>query len=391
MLAFFATVITLLAAAAILLCNAAMTSFFLQRPPQGERAMGLVIPFFGLPAACLLMLFAALLVCFRSNSLIGHIHATPMLASLVALAVTFGVLLAAMAAFMLWVEPNMLDQRVRVIIPITGWLAGITGPVLLAICIIMAANLTRSADASPSYMLPLRIMWFSLIALALAGYAMAGLAASYALAHQRARHAAVLKDHTEREAKYDAHRRKPLIDRIRDELTEFSPDAPLWTIIAYLADPDNTSKLNDESRQLIIARALKVPDFDNELLRCMESKYSLYRQGASELLIHVPEDVLATNENAWSAALVKGINTAADRMELRPSWLHETFDLNPDPLAHVKSLLEAANRFKGRESHQQLSAEIERLTLATSNFPNDPKTRDLDRLLSKHGYQAPPR
>lgn len=391
MLAFFATVLTLLATAAILLCNMGFTSLFLQRPPQGERAMAMVIPAFGLPGACIVMLFAALLVCFRSNSILGHIHASAMVASLVALAVTLGVLIAAIAAFALWVEPNMLDQRLRVIIPITGWIAGIIGPVFLAICILMAANITRSAAPAPGYMFPLRIMWFPLIALAISGYIFAGVAGYFALAHQRARNSAEIQSIMEREAKLDAHRRKPLLDRIRDELAEFSPDAPLWTIIAYLADPDNTPKLNNESRQLVITRALKVPDFDNELVRCMESKYSLYRQGAAELLIHVPDDALATNENAWSEALVKGINTAADRMELRPSYLHETFDLNPDPLAHVRSLLEAANRFKGRESHQKLNAALQRLTLVTSNFPNDPKTRDLDKLLSKHGYQGPAR
>ena len=132
MLAGFVTLLVVVGTLGLLL-NILFTQGFLGAAPRGDRAMGLVIPFFITVVAGLGLTLAALLISFRSgNSVRQLIHTTPFIAGCILITVTFGVVLAACMAFICWCEPGATGRGKSTIVLLLGWSAGIMGPMLLA-------------------------------------------------------------------------------------------------------------------------------------------------------------------------------------------------------------------------------------------------------------------
>jgi len=389
-LATFITILVVLATLTILLMNGACTQCFTSSPPQGESAMGLVVPFFGLGGALLVMALAGLLACFRvSGSPLGLIHSSPMIAGLIVVVVTFGAALAAGMAFMLWCEPVSISLALRgVMIPVCIGL-GLIGPIVLAVALL--TGIWTSPDtltANPASGTPLRALFWVVVALAAAGYAMGGSLLWKSLAHQAANQAAALKNELERQTARLTHASKPIEQRIADELAGFSETSPLWPILSYLPRIPGQQEPNDASRAVVIKRALQVQDFDEDLRGCMEGRYYLYRQGAAELLRHIDEQQLASRQDAWGESLIAGIRTTTEGIECRPAWLTETFDVKPDPLGHVESLLGAAKRFEHWSGYPRLRELFEQMARAAADL-NPGKDRDkLIKMLSNAGFVA---
>lgn len=383
------TILVLIATLVIVVSNTAFTKAFTDSPPQGERAMGLIIPFFGLGGAVLVMSLAGLLAAFRAGSSgLGLIHSSSVLSGFLALLLTFGAALAAGVVFMLWCEPAMVGRPLKAVTTPLGIVVGIIGPLVLACALIAAVWMSKqSAAAHAGWMAFFRSAFWFVCGLALIGYALGGAMLWQTMAQQARNQAAVLKESLERQAKRDSHNAKPTAQRLADELAEFSPDAPLWTIVAYLPDRPGEDRLNDESRRIVIERALKVPNLDEELRNCMTSRYYLYRQGGAEFLRGVPEEHLAQHRDAWGAALEAGIHATGEGIACRPAWMTETFDSKPDPLGHIKSLLAATERFKGWEGYARLQACF-RQVATDAIMLNPDKHRDkLLRVLSDAGYE----
>ena len=101
----------------------------------------------------------------------------------------------------------------------------------------------------------------------------------------------------------------------------------------------------------------------------------------------MPEEHLAQHRDAWGAALEAGIHATGEGIACRPAWMTETFDSKPDPLGHIKSLLGAAERFKGWEGDARLQAGFRQMA-ADAMMLNPDKHRDrLLRVLSDAGYE----
>ena len=212
MLATLITILVVLATLTILLMNGACTQCFAGKPPQGQAAMGLVVPFFGLGGAVLVMGLAGLLACLRvSGSALGQIHSSPTVAGLIVVVVTFGAALAAGMAFMLWCEPVSVSLALRAATVPLCIALGLVGPVVLAVALLTGLWTTRDTlAANPGSAVPLRVLFWAVVALAVAGYAMGGSLLWKSLALQAANQAAALKNELERQAERLAHANKPL-------------------------------------------------------------------------------------------------------------------------------------------------------------------------------------
>lgn len=383
------TLLILVATLVILVSNTAFTKAFTDTPPQGERAMGLIIPFFGLGGAILVMTLAGALAAFRAGSSgLALIHSSPAFAGFLTLLLTFGAALAAGGVFMLWCEPAMVGRPLKAVTIPLGVLAGIVGPLVLAIALIAAVWTSKhAAEAHTGWMAFFRSAFWFVCVLALIGYGLGGAMLWQTMAQRARNQAAVLKDALEREAKWTSHRAKPMEQRLSDELSEFSPESPLWPIVAYLPDRPDEARLNDESRRLVIERALKVPNLDEELQGCMTTRYYLYRQGAAEFLRGVPEEHLALHKEAWGAALEAGLRATGEGIACRPAWMTETFDSKPDPLGHIKSLLAATERFKGWEGYPRLQAVLRQAATDAAMLNPDKGREKLLRVLADAGYE----
>ncbi|HEX2837779.1 MAG TPA: hypothetical protein VHN77_06590 [Phycisphaerales bacterium] len=389
LLAGMVTILVLIATLVIVVSNTAFTKAFTDTPPQGERAMGLIIPFFGLGGAVLVMTLAGVLATLRAGSSgLGLIHSSPALSGLLAVLLTFGATLAAGAVFMLWCEPAMVGRPLKAVTAPLGIVVGIIGPLVLACALIAAVWMDKqSAVAHAGWTAFFKSSFWFVCVLALIGYGLGGAMLWQTMAQKARNQAAVLKESLDLQAKWSSHRAKPMEQRLADELAEFSPDAPLWTIVAYLPDRPDQDRLTNESRRIVIDRALRVPNLDEELRNCMTSRYYLYRQGAAELLRGVPEEHLVEHRDAWGAALEAGTYATGEGIACRPAWMTETFDSKPDPLGHVKSLLAATERFKGWEGYPRLQAELRQMAKDAAMLKPDKGREKLLRVLADAGYE----
>ncbi len=386
MLAVFVTLLVLIGAAGLLL-NVLFTSGYFGSVPKGDSAMGLVVPFFISAAACLVFMLGALLSTFRGGDALPRmLTASPVLGGVIVLAVSLGVVLAAFAAFFCWCEPVMFGIPRGPLILIIGWIAGVIGPVLLATglmcCVWMSAEFAKTAGLAR----PLAVMFGSLALIAAIGYGLGGVALVRTLAQKSANRAAAIKEAELRQASIEETLAKPPHQRLKDELDAMSPSAPLWTIVAYFPEANQSFPLDDQCRELLVARVLRVPDLDRAMLETAGGRYYGYRQGVADFLTAVPAPVLKEHQEDWGQALLLAIQTAADAIANRPAWLSETFDLNPDPHAHVRSLLNASERFRGLKPHAAMARALHALATATANLNDDAKRTKLQDMLTKAGY-----
>lgn len=390
---FIASIATLLIIAAVLgfALNVVFSGGFLARPPQGQNAVAIVIPFFGSIIAGLAIILAGVLCAIQARATVGTLlGVSPALAATLVMGVTIGVSLLAFMVFILWVEPMSVSVRLKGLTIVLGWLGGILGPLLLAAFLLACAWLQpgRAIDDAGGRTM-LRVLVAALAVLGVLGYALGG-AGAYALLAERAKvQAAVLREKIEFHEKWDAHNSLPQAERVASELANMSATTPLWPIVSYLVPMPDQEPLSDQTRDLIVERALKVPNLDEEMRGTMVARYSLYRQGAAELIAHAPDDAFAEHQAAWAAALIVGIDTVAERVAARPAWLTETLDLNPEPLGHIRSLLAAAARFRAGPHHVGIDAAIGRLAAATSTLARDVELAKLAEVLELAGHPIP--
>lgn len=394
MLATFITIIIVIATLLTLLMNCGCTGFFTNARPSGDQAMGLVVPIIGLGISVILFTVASMLACFRiPHAAVGAISSSSFFSGLSLIGVTFGVSLAFGMAFMLWCEPMFESESQKSLAVPVGFIAGIGGPILLAVMLIVGVWMSKStavsALASPGGNgLGLKLGFFTLCILALAGYGSAGAMFGKQIQYSAAKRAAAIANAIKEQAEIDAINAMPAKERLIEELSAYSDTAPLWTIVVYLAETPDSKPFDDECRAIIIERALQVPDFDNELLSCMTTQYYLYRQGAAELLISVPTEHFNRNRDAWGNALIAGLQATGEGIECRPSWLTETFDSKPDPIGHVRTLLKATDRFKDWSDYPKMQQLLSKMA-DDAGMLNASRDRDkLLNLLAKAGYQA---
>ncbi len=386
MLSMLFSLIVVVVTLAILLMNVGMTTCFAGSPPQGERAMGLVVPFFGMIGAILLMTLAALVACFRvSSSGFGTIHTSPMLSGFILVALTFGATLSAAIAFMMWCEPPGRTLR-AVMLPVE-LLLGVFGPIALATWLLVAMwNTKESITSHATYSTAMKALFWCVVVLAVTGFGFGGMFAWHTMSRQVTARVSGIKHEVQQLFASGGHGLKPIAKQIELEMADASADAPLTEFVGMLPKTPRHRKLNEKARTLVIERALTVPHFDESLRECMIGRDYIYRQGAAELLRFAPEDQFDARKDEWGEALILGIKNTAIGVYCRPAWLSEHFDLNPDPMDHVASLLAATKRFESWSGYPRLQAEFQEMANATSQLKEDKHLPKFLKMLAEAGY-----
>jgi hypothetical protein len=388
MLAVFITLLVLIGAAALLL-NVLLTGGYFGSVPKGDQAMGLVIPFFSTAAGSLLMLLASLLAAFRGGDTLARLlTGSPLLGGAITVAITLGVVLAAFMAFLCWCEPPMFGIRSGPLVLILGWIAGIIGPILLSLGLLCSAWMVgETARTSPGLTRALAVMFGALALIALVGYGLGAIALYRTMAQQAANRAAAVQQALNKQATLAETLAKPPVQRLKEELDAMSPSAPLWTIVAYFPEANQSFPLDAQCRELLVQRALRVPNLEHAMLETAGSQYYSYRQGVADFITAAPAPLVREHQEDWGQALLLMIQSAADAIRNRPAWLSETLDMNPDPLAHIQSLLNASERFRGLPPHPAIAQALQSLANASTRLNDNEKKTKLFAMLEKAGHK----
>ncbi len=390
MLASCVTVLAVLGVLLILVSNAGTTGFFTKNPPTGERAMGLIVPFAALVVAGLVLVFASVLAAAGAGkSAIGLIRETPAASGVVLVVVTLGVAIAAFLALAMWTEPLLAGPGLRGVKPLIGWNAGLLGPLVLGAVLIVGAWMPASVmNESPSVKSAARWACWAMVALAAGGYGVGGLILGRpVIARVMATRAALASESpAEREAR-KRFRHTPIEELVREELDGLASDAPLSSVVRCFVGPPK--KLTDRAREMLVQRALCVPEVDRQLVEIMGTTPCVYRWGAAEMVRHASPQYVESHREEWARAVATGIDATAEAMAMRPAWLSETFDLNPEPLELVRSLLAAAERFEACDEYQGIADAIRRMAAATNELNRDKKRDALAKTLASAGFAVP--
>lgn len=390
MLASCVTVLSLVGVLLVLLSNAGTTGFFMRNPPTGERAMGLIVSFGALIVAAVVLVLASVLAAAGGGkSAIGLLRETPVASGIVLVVVTLGVAIAAFLALAMWTEPLLVGAKLRGIKPLIGWTAGLLGPLLLGIVLIVGAwTPATMMNERPPLMVAARWACWLLVALAVGGYGLGGLILGRPLiARVTATRAALARESPAERAARERFRHTPIEELVREEMDGLPSDAPLSDVVrCFVGSP---KKLTDRARELLVQRALCVPDVDRQLVEIMGSTPYVYRWGGAEMVRHAAPQYMKSHREEWARAVATGIDATADAMTMRPAWLSETFDLNPEPLELVRSLLAAAERFEGCDEYAGIAEAGRRMAAAASELNDDKKRGALVKVLGSAGFAVP--
>lgn len=325
------------------------TGGFMARPPQGANAMGLVIPLMASGLAAVLLLLAGWVLAMNGRLAWIGPHA-----GWIASAVLAGIAGGAFGVFLTWVSRNGAW-----IAPAGIFLGGIA-PVLAGIL------LWRLAWRDPAVATTAPDIWLTApLLIAALGGASLGLWGLWITHHdQVANREQAIKEGMRAAAEQARRDALTPIERLREDYARHSPETPLWVYTAGLPDP-----ISDEERTFVIARALRVPNFDADLANNLRSDHPRYRHGALELLRHLGT---ARLKPTWKAAVSESIRISAREMRERPDWLRPDEFAHPDPAGHVAAMQAVVQRY-GNPS--ELRAAISELETALLNLPDSPARR----------------
>lgn len=346
----FSIVTTLLVALAMLALgvNVVQTRGFRAPAPMGNDAM-VVILWLGAALIAGVLLLLATGTCAATG---GLAWASPRPAAALGLAmfVTLGIALGAAAVVWIWG-----DSRTPLFWP-AALVGGLIAPAALAIVLTLCAWTPARSATQPQ---TLRAAGVTLCLGALVGYALSGsiLVGFVRQSSENARrHREEIRSRDREAARKNA---LPLIDLLREEYPAMGDTAPLWILVARLPDAHD-----DATRQFIITRSLKAPDFDAELRGTATHANPRYRHGCLDLIRFAPD---AAVKPEWRAIVESSIAVTARQMMERPTWLTDVDELaNPDPVEHVRTLVGAARRVS---PNGESSSSIESLRAAIDALP----------------------
>ena len=344
-----AVLVTLMVPIAVLLLllSFATTAAFTARVPGGSDAMGLIVPF-ACSALGALLLVLATAMCAGAHAL-DWISPQRGNAAWVAMIVALGLALASVGILIAWAE------RMGSWVSLLGWLPGAVAPIALATALLISVW-TVAPRPQWANLLQACALVCALVAVAGYGLAVNGLRSWHRQSSENARRAA--ESAAASEAEWARKRARSPIEAAREDFANYSDSAPLWTITAGLPDTDDP-----EVRRFIIARALKVPEFENDLSGNLGTDHPRYRHGALDLVRFVPESDLRTS---WAPMVERSIRVSTQEIAARTDWLTPDDFSNPDPLEHVRAMVGAARRFP---SHAGLERALADLRVALESLP----------------------
>jgi len=339
------------------LLTAATLGFYFGRVPSGADAMGLVIPFFiGLLAG--VSGFIAALAAAARGGLDGLQISRGAACGLMATAAVL-VGFSIMGAFIAWAERHRFHQ------PPLLMITGVLLPIAFQCFVIFVAwTDTRSAASITS----LKVFGSVASLAAISGLATIGLMLESYVRHARSHYEAVREEQAVKQA--EENRRNALTpeQRLLEDLEKYSPDSPLWTLTVGLSYEKSPSL-----RRIWIERAMKVPNFNNDLRSNLSCEYGNYRHGCCVLMAEVAESELQRDD--WAPMLAKDAElTAADILKHRDLGIHDD-----DHLAqHIQMIARAAQRLTVTP---ELNSGLQALLVAVHATPAGPDREACEKAL----------
>lgn len=319
----------------LLLANVGATSGYTARVPSGPDAMGVIVLIFASIGGGVALLVATWLCGARGG--LSWIAPGAGLATTIASAVTLGIAIASAGLVIAWIE-----RAGAWIVPV-GLIAGGIAPIGLAVVLLVSAW-TPGERLAESQALTLATLPLALVGSAglIAGLIGIGAALQQSAANAERRFEQEQAD----EARWAAKRARPPIVALREDFAEMSPTTPLWCFIAGMPDTSDP-----ECRAFIIERALQVPEFDRDLASTLTNAHPRYRHGGLDLIRFAPDAQLKPE---WSPIVVQAISITAQQIREQENWLTPDDFANPDPIEHVRALVEASRRFPETDETRQV-------------------------------------
>jgi len=331
------------------LLTAGMLGFYTARVPQGDGAMGLVVPFLSAILAGLAGLLA--LLCFALRGGLDPLEWSRSQAVAAALGAGLLLGLAIFGALIAWAEAPWAR------IPLLLNLAGLLLP-LGAHSLLLVANAQGIAGLPHSG-------WgkglLGLGAGALLAGALCGVAMLYAQWRlTQANHAAAMEALQARQAEEQRREAMGPEARLREDLAGYDDSAPLWTLSAGLPF-EPAARL----RAIWIERALRVPQFEQELRGNLCTEHSIYRHGAALLVAEMPAERL--QPATWSPWLAEDARRTAEDIRAHGLGRHGD-DVGVE---HALASARAAARLQAE--HPELRAALQDLLQAVAAAPTHPQ------------------
>ncbi len=339
------------------LLTAATLGFYFGRVPGGADAMGLVIPFFIGLLAGVSGFFAALAAAARGGLDGLQISRGAACGVMATAAVLVG--FSIMGAFTAWAERYRFNQ------PPLLMVTGVLLPVAFQCFVIFAAwNDSRSTAGVAG----LKVFGSVALLAAATGLITVGLMLEAYIRQQRVIHAAIREEMAVKQAEEDRRNALTPEQRLLEDLEKYSPDSPLWTLTVGLSYEKSPSL-----RRIWIERALKVPNFNNDLRSNLSSNYGNYRHGCSVFLAEVAEEAL--QRDTWAPMLAKDAElTAADILKHQDLGVHDDDNL----AQHVQTIARAAQRLT---MTPELKSSLEALLTAVRATPAGPDREACEKAL----------
>lgn len=301
--------------------TALSTSMFAGRVPTGPDAMALAGPILAGAVGWSALLVAGWLCVARGG--FDWVSPRPMVPLAVVTMVILAVGVGWLWGFWAWAEHWGPGSWACVV-------AGFLSPLVLQ------GLLVACAWAGPE---ELRGAWWTRAAgLSLAPAAACGVAfAAWGVgSHLRATSERVERETAEaaaRAAEWDRRERLTEAERTAEDVAGLPPGTPFWNIGCML-----TKVTDGEARRLLLERARKVPNFEEDLKGTAECPYPVLRGGAVEFILRSPE-----REAAWGALVARAMELLAE------------------------DIGKAGGLVGGRDD--DLAAEVERVTAAAAGYP----------------------
>lgn len=309
-------------AALLFLVTPISTGGFIDAPPKGADAMGLVVLLIASILAVLAQLAACIALAFN-----GRLGGLGWLRGWRVFPVVVLAGVAALGVLVVWA-----DKAGVWIVPL-GLLCALFAPLCASIMLIAAAW----QEPSPSPGMLMRVMSPVVVLSAACGVAMSTFgiymeARANAEAYENARTARAAE-----QAEFERREQLSPLQRVQEDYAQFDAGAPLWTVIPLLPETDDP-----QVADFIVTRALQVPDLDAEVQRTLVSDYAIYRYATARMIELVPADAL---HEEWAEALEASMRVSAEKIEANHEWFTVDDQTHPNPPGHIASLIAARARF----------------------------------------------
>ncbi len=384
----FSQVVTyiILSGTLLLLFNVLFSGAFLAKPPHGDRAMILVVPMLGTILAGLLLLIAAIIAGSRSPvHALGLIHSSRPWCFVIAIVVTLGIAVGCFSTFIAWANSARVQGHLEFLSLASHWLSGVVAPLVLAIALLVATQGTHDSIAShPVWARAVKVLFSFTAALSVIGYLHIAGDLYGAVAHHRK----YAPYGTISQLMPDEYIRQRTAGKVTNnipaELAKLGPDAPLWNVTALLVQLPAEPVQPTQDRRLVLERAAAIDDLDTQVTTTLFHAQPILRRGVFLFIASAPKATFNDHSSEWATPLQLSIDDTTNSLSGRPEWVVDR-NTNPDPVAFVSELVDAAQRFRATPQYPALKSSLSGLSAAISRLAPSPERDQMLKILHAAG------